>query len=303
MGSVYLTQLAQWCREEGFAVVEEDGWEHRARGSGGYEPGRPWAIMWHHTASQTSPANDASYMCHGSPDKPIANILLARNGEVWVLAAGATNTNGKGKTVGFSKGNVPADSMNSYAVGVEIANNGVGEQYSQVQVDTMFALNNMLARRLGLNPEDCCTHQFYAPDRKIDPAVAGAVQGPWRPGSVTSSGTWSLPDIEREAGRRAGAEPPDPLPGPVEPGYPVPAPSKDDDSMVVALDHNGTAWIGDGMTRQAISDESVFNTQVLLAKEGCYRFVNTSGEGVNGWANVYTVSDTVIEALGRRVDV
>jgi hypothetical protein len=73
--------------------------------------------------------------------------------------------------------------------------------------------------------------------------------------------------------------------------------------MVVALDHNGTAWIGDGMTRQAISDESVFNTQVLLAKEGCYRFVNTSGEGVNGWANVYTVSDTVIEALGRRVDV
>ena len=74
MGANYLTQLAQWCREAGLAVVEYDGWEHRARSSGGYESDRPWAIMWHHTASKTSPENDASYMCHGSGDKPIANI-------------------------------------------------------------------------------------------------------------------------------------------------------------------------------------------------------------------------------------
>lgn len=210
MGSNYLTQLANWCRSEGFVVNEVDGWQHRARSSGGYENGRPWCVMWHHTASSTSPQNDINYMCYGSPDAPLANILVARDGVVHVMAGGCTNTNGKGKSIAFSKGTVPADSMNTYAVGVEIANNGVGEQYPQAQIDAMFRLNNMLAARLGLQPNDCCTHNFYAPDRKIDPATAAAVQGPWRPDSVTSSGTWSLPDIEAECLRRVGAEPPPP---------------------------------------------------------------------------------------------
>jgi hypothetical protein len=150
-------------------------------------------------------------MCYGSPDAPIANILLDRDGGVWVCAAGATNTNGKGGPVGFSKGNVPKDSMNTYAIGIEAANNGLGEPWPQVQIDAYFTLNNLLASHLGLNPDDCCTHQAYAPDRKIDPATASAVKGPWRPGSVTSSGTWSLADISREANERAaGNRPPDP---------------------------------------------------------------------------------------------
>jgi hypothetical protein len=301
MGSRYLTELADWCRAAGLHVHEVDGWESRARSSGGYESGRPWAIMWHHTASSTSPQNDVNYMCYGSPDAPIANILLDRDGHVWVCAAGATNTNGKGGPTGFSKGNVPKDSMNTYAVGIEAANNGLGEPWPKVQIDAFFLLNNTLASHLGLNPEDCCTHQFYAPDRKIDPATASAVQGPWQPGSVTSSGTWSLPDIEAEALSRAGAEPPPVDPPPHQPGYPVPAPTKDDDSMVVALDSNGTAWIGNGFERQPITSEEIFFTQIMLAKEGCFRFVNTSGEGVNGWENVYEVGQNVIEALGRVV--
>jgi hypothetical protein len=207
MGSVYLTQLADWCRAEGLDVVEDSGWEHRARSSGGYESGRPWVIMWHHTASDTSPQNDVAYICHNSPDAPISNILLDRHGTVWVCAGGATNTNGKGKATSVSKGTVPADSMNTYAVSIEIANNGVGEAYPQAQIDAAFVLSNMLARRLGLAPDDCCTHQAYAPDRKIDPATAGAVQGSWQPDSVTSSGTWSLPDLQDEAERRSQPEP------------------------------------------------------------------------------------------------
>jgi hypothetical protein len=206
MGSTYLSQMANWLRDAGLRVVEMDGWQQRARSSGGFEPGRPWCVMWHHTASTTTPANDANYICHNSPDAPISNLLVARDGEVWVLAGGATNTNGKGKAIPFSKGTVPKDSMNSYAVGVEIANSGVGEQYPQAQIDAMFTVNNTLAARLGLQPDDCSTHQFYAPDRKIDPATAHAVQGPWRPTSVTSSGTWSLPDITGEAWQRAGAD-------------------------------------------------------------------------------------------------
>lgn len=71
--------------------------------------------------------------------------------------------------------------------------------------------------------------------------------------------------------------------------------------LVVALDKNGTAWVGDGITRFPLSDEAVFNNYVVLGKSGCYRFVNTSGQIVSGWPNVATVGDVTIEALGRPV--
>src|SRR5262245_45322910 len=104
--------------------------------------------MWHHTASSASPENDASYMCYGSPDAPIANVLVARDGSVWLLAAGPTNTNGKGSDVRWTKGAVPTDSMNSYAWGMEIANNGVGEAYPQVQIDSAFKVSNCINAHL-----------------------------------------------------------------------------------------------------------------------------------------------------------
>jgi hypothetical protein len=292
MGSVYLTELANWCRAEGLRVVEMGGWQHRARSSGGYESGRPWCVMWHHTASTTTPANDASYICN-SEDAPLANLLLARDGEVWVCAGGATNTNGKGGPVGFSKGVVPQDSMNTHAVGIEAANNGIGELWPREQIDAYFVLNNMLCRRLGLNPEDCCTHQYYAPDRKIDPATAAAVQGPWQPNSVTSSGSWSLPDIGVEAVIRAGALPP-PLPGP-DP-LPPPTPVEGDEVLVVALDSNGTAWVGNGITRFALDDPAIFDRYVLV---WAGRFLNTSGKQIKGWPDVATVDDMVIASLGQ----
>ncbi len=307
MGSVYLTQLADWCRSAGLEVTEMDGWQHRARSSGGYEPGRPWCVMVHHTASTTTPANDANYIAHNSPDAPLANILLDRFGLVWVCAGGATNTNGKGKATAFSKGSVPADSMNSYAVGIEMANSGVGEKWPQVQIDAMFKLINVLTGKLGLSEYDVCTHEAYAPDRKIDPATASAVQGPWHPDSINSSGTWSRPDVQDEAARRAGVElppipgpEPEPEPEPTPPSEPAPPIGEDDKSMVVALDENGTCWIGDGMTRYNPTEDD-FNVKVLLAKDDVFRFVNTEGGRVNGWGDVRDVGGNVIEALGRQV--
>lgn len=213
MGSIMLTWMADAFREAGLKVVEYSGWKERARSTGGYDPGRPLCCMWHHTASNTSPDNDAYYMCYSSPDRPITNLMIARDGTVWCLAAGATNTNGKGKSLVFSTGTVPADSMNTHAVGMEICNNGVGESYPQAQIDCAFAVSNVLTQRLGLQPEDVSTHQFYAPDRKIDPATAAGVQGPWKPTSCTSSGSWDIGSLRGECQRRATA-PPEPEPEP-----------------------------------------------------------------------------------------
>lgn len=198
MGSLYLTQLADWIRAAGVPVVEYQGWQTRARSSGGFESGRPWGVMWHHTASQASPQSDADYMCNGSQDRPIANLLICRDGSVWVLAAGATNTNGKGSGVVWSRGRVPDDSMNTYAVGMEIACDGTGQAYPVEQIDAAFAASVAVITNLGLDPGDVAMHYTWAPTRKIDPATAAAVEGPWQPGSCTSSGTWDLNDLIAE---------------------------------------------------------------------------------------------------------
>lgn len=245
MGDRYLTELADVLRDGGLAVVEVDGWEYRARNSGGYDGDRPWAIMWHHTASDTTPQNDVNYIVYGSPDAPISNLYLARDGQVWVCAGGCTNTNGKGGPTAVSKGTVPLDSMNSYAIGIEAANNGVGQEWPQEQIDAYFAMNNALASAYGLVPTDCLTHAEWAPDRKIDPAAAWAVEGPWQPGSINGSGTWNLDDVRNEANQRAGTMPPTPQP-PSEDTEMISfvAAAPDRATVFVAIDGAGTSVMG-----------------------------------------------------------
>lgn len=216
MGSRYLTEMADLFRQAGLSVVEYGGWKTRARSSGGYsDPKGPLCVMWHHTASKTTPERDAFYECHVADAKPICNVNIARDGTVWVLAAGATNTNGKGSSQKFSRGTVPTDSMNSYAFGIEIANNGVGEPYPQAQIDAVFVVSNVINKLCGNQPTDVCTHQRYAPDRKIDPARGeGTVQGTFHPREINSSGSWNLDDLRAECAARAGQKPPDPTPKP-----------------------------------------------------------------------------------------
>lgn len=211
---VFLTGLAQWLRAAGLPVIEYYGWQQRARGSGGYQSPAPLCVMWHHTASNPSSdgQQDADYCAVYAQDAPLANLYIQRDGTVWVLAAGATNTNGKGKSMSFSRGVVPADSMNTNAVGIEVANNGVGEAWPQVQIDAFFAVSNAVNAHLRNRPDDVASHAEYAPDRKIDPATAHAVQGPWKPRSINSSGTWNPDDIRTECCLRADNQPMPPQP-------------------------------------------------------------------------------------------
>jgi hypothetical protein len=209
VGDRYLTDLADVVRAAGLEVVEVDGWETRARGSGGYDGNRPWCVVWHHTASSTTPENDVNYIVHGCPDAPVANLYLARDGTVHVCAAGACNHAGKGGPATFTRGTVPVDQMNTHAIGVEAANAGTGERWPAEQVDAYFALSLALSGAYGFAIGDVITHNEWAPDRKIDPATAAAVEGEWQPGAVTSAGTWSLADIRSELAHRAPPPPPE----------------------------------------------------------------------------------------------
>lgn len=215
MGGRYLTDMADVLRGAGLHVIEQDGWKTRARSSGGFDGNRPWCVMWHHAASAigATAKQVADYGSYNADTKPVQNIVLGRVGntwrdiEVWVCAAGATNTNGKGLATALSRGTVPADQMNTHAIGIEAVNNGVGEPWPGPQIDAYFVLNNALCSAYGLLPTDCVSHAAYAPDRKIDPATAAAVQGVWRPRATNTSGTWDLADIRSEAVARSAPPP------------------------------------------------------------------------------------------------
>jgi len=203
----FLTALADWCREAvapyGTPVTEWPGWQTRGRsGDSPYSTGRPWCVMYHHTASSDQSLED--YHAEQSDNAPVCNLDIKSSGEVVVIAAGPTNTNGKGSgTRTTSKGTIGVDEMNSYALGIEFYNNGIGGAWPQIQIDVGFAVIVNVQRHLGLAPSDLFTHEGYAPDRKVDPATAGAVQGPWRPRSCTSSGTWNDDDLRTECAARA----------------------------------------------------------------------------------------------------
>lgn len=217
MGNLYYSDAAEWLRGVGLTVVESNGWKTRARSSGGFNS-PPLGIQWHHTASQTSPENDIAWQTTGSDDAPIGNATIMRDGSVWMVAAGAANTAGKGGPLNLSRGWVEKDSANSTTWAFEVANNGVGEPWPIAQINSYFVASNEMNRRFGNRPDDVFTHSLGAgdgwTDRKIDPATANAVQGSWRPRSVNGSGTWSLVDIRNECLARAGGQPIPPTPTP-----------------------------------------------------------------------------------------
>ena len=233
MTGIYYVEAADWLRSVGLVVVEtgpSQGWQTRARSSGGFAS-PPLGVQWHHTASKTNPENDISWQTTGSDDAPIGNATIMRDGSIWMVAAGAANTAGKGGPLTLSRGTIPTDGANSRTWAFEVANNGVGEAWPQVQIDAYFAASNEMNRRFGNKPTDVFTHALNKSscrgwtDRKIDPATAAAVQGPWKPRSVSSSGTWDLEDIRNECTKRAGGSvpPPDPTPPPSGGKYTVKA--------------------------------------------------------------------------------
>jgi N-acetylmuramoyl-L-alanine amidase len=199
MGSRYLTDLADVVRAAGLVVQEEPGWQTRARSSGGYSGGLPNHVMIHHTASGPSSDGqpDVNYMCYSADARPVANLYLSRTGKVWIMAAGATNTNGSG---GDPCGTIAPDSMNSSAIGIEAGNDGTGEAWPDAQQDAYLALTGRLCDAYAIPVGRIHSHAEWAPGRKIDPA------GPSR---WAASGTW-----DEDAFRADVTEPVPPQPPP-----------------------------------------------------------------------------------------
>jgi hypothetical protein len=273
MSGIYYTDMLDLLRAAGCKVAENSitaGWQSRARSSGGF-PAAPLCVFWHHTASQTTPENDLAYMIQNCPDRPVGNMLIDRTGTCWPVAAGASNCAGKGGPMTFSRGTIPLDQGNTKGWQIEVANSGLGEAWPQVQIDAYFKASNAMNKRFGNKPTDITSHALGAGDgytsRKIDPATAAAVQGPWKPRSTNSSGTWNLADMRSEASRRAGSTPVPPEP---------PQPPSGSDWWTPLMAQLPTL-------RRGASGAAVKRMQHLLAADGFMNEANTANyDGVFG---------------------
>ncbi len=239
--------LPTWLREGGLKVEEYEGWQTRSRGSGGYDA--VWAIGVHHTASNTSPANDLAYMLKNADAKPIGALYLARDGTVTVCAAGATNTQGKGGPYKTSKGTIPKDAGNRYMLSIEAANAGTGEQWPEVQQDAYVKMCHILVSKLGLSWGDIVAH-FEWTSRKYDPAGNSRY--------ATGGALWDMDKFRGDcwlayADTEDVPEPPPPPPAP-EPDLPNPPPTEGVESV------NPAAWyVKKGDSPWSVS-EAVYGT-------------------------------------------
>jgi hypothetical protein len=170
--SFKLIWLAEVLRSAGLKVVEQPGWKTRGLGDMGNVRG----VMCHHTASSpkggNTPALGAVQNGRGGPKPlrgPLSQLLLARDGTYYVVAAGLSNHAGPGNWKGITAGN------RSF-IGIEAENNGLGEKWPDVQMDAYVRGVGALLTRLGATEEMCVAHLEYAlpVGRKSDPYFPGS---------------------------------------------------------------------------------------------------------------------------------
>ena len=247
--------------------------------------------MVHHTASGAGSDGqaDVNYCCYGSADEPLANLYLNRAGKVWVMAAGATNTNGSGHD--SWGGGVPDDSMNTHAIGIEAANNGTGEVWPQAQQEAYAKLVQALQDAYLIGTNNVREHAEWAPGRKIDPA------GPSR---WASSGTWNGNNFRNDmaAGWPGGSTPP---PTRIATAAIV------EDSMHYYIKPSNepsstTVWVSDGTSKWAMHSSTQLRTDQDL------QLVRLVGAGMDpdvaqGFAyDQFTIEQAAWRAYGFNID-
>ncbi len=240
MGAVWLGSMPQVLRDAGLNVRTWPGWETRSRSSGGYD--EVLAIGLHHDAIRAGTSTDARCLAswENAQYRPVGAIVLGRDGEVVVGAAGATNTQGKGGPYPCSKGTIPLDSGNRYMLSIEAANDGVGEPWPQAQIDAYVKLCAALCDWLGLDPARDCLAHFEWTDpgesilsgskRKIDPAGPSKYAVP----NAVYQNMWDMPLFRSDV---------------VSSGTPTPTPPEEEDMQIrfTTSNRNGQFLIGSGM--------------------------------------------------------
>lgn len=160
-----LTGLATAIRDAGLAVHEEPGWRTRTSHPAGMTGVA--GIMLHHTAGpRTGNYPSLRTVRDGRPDVPgpLAQLGLARDGTVLIIAAGRANHSGKGSGFGL-----PKNDAARLLIGIEAESTGVGGNWTPAQLDAYPRLVAALCRYYNVPVSKVIGHKEWAPGRKIDP--------------------------------------------------------------------------------------------------------------------------------------
>lgn len=158
--------LIRHLRKWGLKTSGQKNWKSRGRPYNLY----PRGILVHHDASSTSSGNWGALNIvrdgrAGLPG-PLSQFVLGRDGQVMVVAAGYANHAG----YGGPKAGVPKDQGNTYLIGIEAANNGIGEKWSNKQLNAYYRLCAALMDWLGIKDVNKVIGHKEWTSRKIDPA-------------------------------------------------------------------------------------------------------------------------------------
>jgi peptidoglycan hydrolase-like protein with peptidoglycan-binding domain len=293
MAGRYLTDLDDVARRTGFPVIEVGGgpgqqgedWKRRARRSNtnGYSDGRPDHVMVHHTASGAGSDGwpDVNYCLFRSDARPLMNLYISRKGDIYVCAAGCTNTNGSGTDMcGMAN-----DAMNTHAIGIEAGNDGRGELWPDPQLNCYNRLCKELCDAYGIPIERIHSHWQYAIGRKIDAAGGPRYQEPPRDGPTPIS--WNMVPFCNDVRASDQSQPP--------PTTPQPEPPPTSDWVNWLMNNQPTLVRGN-------TGRDVKRMQHLLASNGYMDPANTSnydgvfGSGTEGALNRFKT------AVGGRAD-
>lgn len=153
--------LAQTLRDAGLKVEEAPRWT--VRGGAQFAPK---GVMIHHTATGPNWSKErlTRLLTDGRPDLsgPLCHLQLERDGTFVVIAAGKANHAGSGRWNNITAGN-------TNFIGIECANDGVGEKWLQQQVEALGVGVAALLKVLQAPPGMVVGHKEWAPKRKIDP--------------------------------------------------------------------------------------------------------------------------------------
>ena len=139
------TWLAEVLRAAGLRVVEVDGW--RTRGSAEFNP---IGMTWHATAGSRSATaqGEVGVIIRGSTSAPppIAQLMIWRDGTIYLCAAGRCNHNKTG-WAGPNRG-----LGNTALLGIEMANDNRGEPWPAAQLDAARRATAAIMLKIGADP-------------------------------------------------------------------------------------------------------------------------------------------------------
>jgi N-acetyl-anhydromuramyl-L-alanine amidase AmpD len=163
-----LTWLPDVLKAAGLDVIEQPGWQTRGHG----DVGTIKAVLCHHTAgAKDGNAPSLDIVTNGRPDLagPLAQLMLARDGTYFVIAAGKAWHAGVGLWHGVQDGN-------GQMIGIEAENTGLANDnpWPPGQMDAYARGVAAILNHIGAAPIMCAGHLEYAlpAGRKPDPSFS-----------------------------------------------------------------------------------------------------------------------------------